>query len=227
MRLCIKQTLNRLFGGKSSYMPGRQELPEGLREGAIPTVRDDMPGLAGFRGGGLDIHFFADEMPATPLKEVRKSLDAQPFQMVKTRIQASRRLAGDLRQRPHAPGAKALAEYLADRRSQGEPPIRVDARGYETQQMKVVYHTSDGRESVSEELVFFQKPGENGQPELLEVDGEPLLLNKDLYDAHYPAAYRTELMESAWSYVPTVGHRGQIVGIVALHRKQDTEALEK
>ncbi len=208
-------------------MPGRQELPEGRREGATPIVRGDMPRLAGFQGGGPDSEFFADKIPVAPLEEVQKSLDAQQFQMAKTRIEASRRLAADLRQRPHTPGAKALAEYLADRSSRGESPIRVDVRGYETQQMKVVYHVPNGRESVSEELVFFQKSVENGQLELLEVDAKPLFLNKDLYDAHYPAAYRTDLMESTWSYVPIVDHRGQIVDAIALHRKQDTDALEK
>jgi len=92
--------------------------------------------------------------------------------------------------------------------------------------MKVVYHAPSGQEVVSEGLVFFQKPGENGQPELLEVDGKPLFLNKDLYDAHYPAPYRTDLMESAWSYVPIVDPQEQIVDVIALHQKT-TDALEK
>src|SRR5437762_2878756 len=97
------------------------------------------------------------EQPTPPVREVQKSLDTQQFQWAKTRIEASRQLAADLRQgrNSRTQGVMALESFLADRlQRQERTSTDVIATEYEAQRINMVYHGPEGQEPVSEGLVF-------------------------------------------------------------------------
>jgi hypothetical protein len=173
---------------------------------------------------------YMPEGAEVPIQEKHKSLETQEYQWAKTRIEASKRIANELYQGVHVgpahlnnPSVLEIGSLIRERRHYGG---LADARKYDEQRIKMIYHSSDETGSVSEDLVFFLKPDEQGHPEMLEVEGKPLFLNGDLFDAKYPTRL-THNIEEPDIYVPNVDHTGKITSFVRVMGKGRPLELNK
>jgi hypothetical protein len=82
----------------------------------------------------------------------------------------------------------------------------------------------------SEDLVFFLKPDEAGNPDMLEVNGKPLFLNGDLFDVNFTEPFNrwAKSLDDHYQAVPTVDHNGTITEafMVKTHRPIDLSKVE-
>ncbi len=97
----------------------------------------------------------------------------------------------------------------------------------------MVYHSPDGQQQVNEELVFFMKAGENGEPQMLQnKNGQPVYLNAALFDARFGSgSYNVNLDVERRFDVPHVNHEGKITKMnhihmkIPLHEQQQMQAM--
>src|SRR2546425_5846918 len=128
------------------------------------------------------------EQTRPSIREVQKNLPGADFQRAKTRIEATGRIAQELRTvglYSRAPLSEQLNKMVfhpdVDMSSFNPlvpDPHRVNAYDYSLQTINMTYHVPDTEESISEELVCFVGLGEGGKPEMLRRQDKPLFLSK-------------------------------------------------
>lgn len=146
------------------------------------------------------------------IPEQHHQLEQQAFNWTKSRIAASERLASALKIRDPQK-VREVQDAIVQKGFEGHN--RINARGYEENRTRMVYHSPDGKESVSENLVFFVKAGANGEPEMLQNENDkPLFFNASLFDANFSAqSYTVRITEEQIIDVPHVNHQGEITKV--------------
>ncbi|OGK15963.1 hypothetical protein A2690_00725 [Candidatus Roizmanbacteria bacterium RIFCSPHIGHO2_01_FULL_39_12b] len=154
-----------------------------------------------------------------------QNLEAAPFGQAKIRVEKCRRIRHDLKPQDDTPYSHQRVEELRDietRSQQGKgdkksglEELIIDSRGYQERRFRMIYRSDQGEE-VSEELIMFFKLGEDGQPQWLTLDGQPLALNGDLYDSRLESGIHASGRENRVSMVPRVGGRGEYTGVVSI-----------
>jgi len=160
----------------------------------------------------------------------QQELEAQAFQQAKIRIEKCKRIKEDIRPGGGKPYSKERVDEIRGiemRSEQGEQgkasglqEMVMDTRGYQEQKFNMSYKSPKG-ETVSEQLVFFVKPGANGQAEwLTDEGGKTLALNGDLYESRLTSHKHAQGTNYDSYTIPRVDGRGAYTGVVTLFKSK-------
>jgi hypothetical protein len=168
------------------------------------------------------------------MPEVREippqELETHAFQQAKNRIEKSQRIRADIKPLDGKPRNNQRVEEIRnlEKRSEqveqgkisGLQELVMDSRGYQEKRFNMPYKSPTG-DIISEQLVMFVKPDENGQPEWLTDDsGKPLALNGDLYESRLTSRKHAQGNDYNSFTIPRVDGRGAYTGVVTLFKSK-------
>ncbi|MCL4353115.1 T3SS effector HopA1 family protein [Patescibacteria group bacterium] len=155
----------------------------------------------------------------------RQSLETQAFQQAKIRIEKSQRIRGDLqppegqaynRQRvEEVRNIEMRSEQGEEGKRSGFEEILIDTRGYEPKRFRMTYENPQ-EASISEDLIMYVRMGQNGQPEWLTLQGQPLALNADLYEGRLASHKHAQGTDYKATVMPRVDGQGAYLGITTI-----------
>lgn len=159
--------------------------------------------------------------PQTP-EIPHRQLPSFEFNQVKTRVEKSTRIRQDLKPANNQPfNQQRLQEVRQVEKmtafdSPGLHETLLDTRGFQEQRYKINYKSPNGQ-VITEELIFFIRPGKNGEWEFLKDDsGKSIALNSNLYESRLTSTIHPQGVDYNTYTIPKIDGRGSYTGVVTL-----------
>ncbi len=176
-------------------------------------------------------------MAADPSEMQHKVLENDAFRAARVRIEKSHRIKEDLKPSNGNPYDRERVQELRNiemRSEQGQAgkesgleELVLDTRGYQEHRLTQKYLSPDGKSEISEQLVFFVKMSDKGQPEWLrDSSGNVLALNGELYDSRLSSQKRAQGSDYDSKVILRVDGRGAYTGVVTLIEPKSTSQTQ-
>lgn len=163
-----------------------------------------------------------------PLKITEKNDD--DFRRARIRIEKSKRIKDDIspadrkqQNRDRVQEIRGIEMMSSQSAKEGEMLEEMfDARGFRALRTTLEHTSPDGQQVISEDLVFFVKPSENGQLEyLVDQSGKRIGCNSDLIDSRLTSQKHASGRDYNVFTIPKIDGRGAYTGVISLQVDKD------